>query len=76
MHRYTCPTCRVQMSATDEDTLSWGIRTHDCGISPFAGIIRGDDASRLECDVLCWLAGIYGRPFRLHRADGTGAVVT
>ena len=81
----TCDRCGLYISASDDATLAWGLETHRCLVDlddllpdpkPFDRVIRGLDHDRLESDVLCWLVGLYGRPFALYRADGTGAVVS
>lgn len=64
---YTCD-CGTYMSASDVETLDWGISTHVCA--------RESLPDLLETSVLVWIAGLYKRPFVLRRADGSGAVVS
>jgi hypothetical protein len=68
MLTWHCPTCDVRMSATDQKTLLWGQSTHRCVTSPTLGDLMLDETKgSLERDLICWLTGLYGRPFVLMR---------
>ena len=64
MHTFTCG-CGVHMSATDAETLAWGVETHVCA-TPVEDV---------EGRVVRWLGRRYQGPFWLLRAGHAPALV-
>lgn len=63
-HSLECESCGVWMSASDAETLRWGIDSHVCaGVDP------------LEMLVVRWLDESYGGPFWLFRPGLSPALV-
>jgi hypothetical protein len=66
--RWVCERCGLTMLASDAETLRWGVDSHRC-LPSLGDLMLDEGKSKFERDVICWLVGLYGRPFCLVRAS-------